>query len=84
MTNQFTGISDKDILEEIIDRQLPTALEKELKSSIDSLSFDIQCMQSKITILLNTISDVAKMTYLGCEEKKLLNTISDMARAKDC
>ena len=37
MTNQFTGISDKDILEEIIDRQLPTALEKELKSSIDSL-----------------------------------------------
>jgi len=61
MTNQFTGISDKDILEEIIDRQLPTALEKELQSSIDSLSFDIQCMQSKITILLNTIDDAIKL-----------------------
>ena len=60
MTNQFTGISDKDILEEIIDRQLSTALEKELQSSIDSLRFDIQCMQSKITILLNTINDMAR------------------------
>ena len=60
MTNQFTGISDKDILEEIIDRQLPTALEKELQSSIDSLRFDIQCMQSKIKILLNTINDMAR------------------------